>query len=680
MNRIKKQLALVSIVSLASELMAKNIQKVIGHEVDIYTYSVEEGSKVPHTADLVVTSGTYNLKYAKKLFPNTPIIGGYRIIPGNNLEQLIRIPQGHRTLVAASPKEASEEIIQQLIGMGMDHLIYEPYWSNKKINPKDYDLIVTPHMHSYCPPGISQIVDIGARVLSYKTFAEIINILELDTNYLNIFEMQYLRPHIDWGRNMYRYLSTSENLRLYQEAILRDIDEGIIALDEKNKVVLTNPVIYEIFGSTQLSLNNGLRLVSKQFSDEARIVNNQDTEEKPEAILFKYKGKAFHCSKSYIQIDNSQHRLYTFKSIDQIQNLASNVQRKLHTKSFSAKYTFESIWGQNEAVQKVKKLAKRFAKTDQTILLTGESGTGKELFAQAIHNSSQRANQPFVAVNLASIPRSIMESELFGYVEGAFTDAKKSGKRGVFELANGGTIFLDEIGDAPTHIQLLLLRVLEEREIIRVGAEQTTPINVRVIAATNKDLAAMVQDGTFRNDLFFRLNVLPVQTVPLRTMRNEIPEFIDKYLIECFGQTKVFEPSVITILQHYDWPGNFRELSNVLEYLFYSAGDNKMVTTDDIPNYIIDEFSSIKQLEIMVEGDSLMCSILNLLAQSPDSSKGRGKLMAQLPKDDSIVTEGNIKRALIDLKNAGLIHTGTTRQGSTITELGLYIHKKLQQE
>jgi transcriptional regulator with PAS, ATPase and Fis domain len=678
MSRRKKQLAIVSMLLQTSELMAESIRKVIGREVDVYSYAVEGGKIVPHSVDLVVSSGYYNCEHAKNFFPGTQVINGYRIVSGKNFEQLFRIPRGQRALLVANPEEASEEVIQQLKKMGIDHLVYEPYWNNKKINPKNYDLIITPHMQSYCPSGISKIIDIGPRVLSYKTFAEIIDILGLDINYLNIFEMQYLRPHIDGGRNMYRYLSTSENLRIYQEAILRDIDEGIIALDERNNVVLTNRVIYEIFGSSQISLNSGLQLVMKQFSDEIRTINGQDTEKEPDAILFRYKGKSFHCSKSYIQIDNTQHCLYTFKSIDQIQNLATNVQRKLHSKSFSAKYTFENIWGRSEAIQKAKNLAKRFAITNQTILLTGESGTGKELFAQAIHNASPWANKPFVAVNLASIPHSIMESELFGYVEGAFTDAKKGGKRGVFEIANGGTIFLDEIGDAPTYIQLLLLRVLEEREVIRVGAEQPTPINVRVIAATNKDLAAMVQDGTFRNDLFFRLNVLPVQTVPLRAMRDEILEFIDTYLIERFGQTKMFEPCVLSTLRYYEWPGNFRELRNVLEYLFYSAGDREMVTADDIPNYIIDGISSTKLLETMLESDPLMCSILDLLAQCPDYSMGRGKLMSQLDNEDCIITEGNVKRALINLKDAGLIHTGTTRQGSVITELGLYINKKLQ--
>jgi transcriptional regulator with PAS, ATPase and Fis domain len=564
MSRRKKQLAFVSMLLETSELMAESIRKVIGREVEVYSYAVEGGKIVPHSVDLVVSSGYYNYKYAKSFFPGTQVINGYRIVSGKNFEQLLRIPRGQHALLVANPEEASGEVIQQLIKMGMDHLIYEPYWNNKKINPKNYDLIITPHMQSYCPSGISQIIDIGSRVLSYKTFAEIINILGLDINYLNIFEMQYLRPHIDWGRNMYRYFTTSENLRIYQEAILRDIDEGIIALDERNNVVLTNRIIYEIFGSSQMLLNNGLQLVTKQFSDEMQTANGHDIEKEPDAILFKYKGKSFHCSKSYIQIDNTQHCLYTFKSIDQIQNLATNVQRKLHTKSFSAKYTFESIWGQSEAIRKAKNLAKRFAKTNQTILLTGESGTGKELFAQSIHNASPWANKPFVAVNLASIPHSIMESELFGYVEGAFTNAKKSGKRGVFEIANSGTIFLDEIGDAPMHIQLLLLRVLEEREIIRVGAEQPTPINVRVIAATNRDLASMVQNGTFRDDLFYRLNVLPIQTVPLREMHEEILEFIDTYLIERFGQTKEFEPNVLSILRYYEWPGNFRELRNVL--------------------------------------------------------------------------------------------------------------------
>lgn len=299
------------------------------------------------------------------------------------------------------------------------------------------------------------------------------------------------------------------------------------------------------------------------------------------------------------------------------------------------------------------------------------------MFAQSIHNASPWANNPFVAVNLAAIPHSIMESELFGYSEGAFTDAKKGGKRGVFEMASGGTIFLDEIGDAPLHIQLLLLRVLEEREIIRVGAELPTPINVRIIAATNKDLLSMVQNGTFRNDLFYRLNVLSIETVTLRTMRDEIPEFIDTYLIQRFGNTKVFEPSVLTILQYYDWPGNFRELRNVSEYMFHSSGENERITTGDIPSYIMNGISSTKQLEQMLKEDPLMYSILELLAQRPDSSIGRGQIMAQLPKDDAINTEGNIKRALINLKNANLVHTGTTRQGSRITDLGLYINKKL---
>lgn len=674
----KKKLAFISITSTTRELVAKSIQKIIGNEIDIYSYSVDEGLNIKLSADLVVTSGFYNLEYAKKLFPNTPIINGYRVVSNNNLEQLIQVPQGSRALIAANPREASEEIIQQLTVMGIDHLIYEAYWSNKKIDPKNYDLMITPHMPSYCPPGIPQIIDIGPRVLSFKTFAEIVAFFGLDTSYLSTFETQYLRPHIDWGRKMYHSLNTSENLRLYQETILQDIGEGIVALDADNNIILNNRFAAEIFGSTQLSLINGLHHVMKQFSNENRIVGNKDVGDETDTILFKYRGKTYHCSKSYIYINNTQHSLYTFKSLDQIQNLANTVQRKLRTKSFSTKYTFESIWGRNNAIRKTKDLAKRFAVTDQTILLTGESGTGKEMFAQSIHNASPWANNPFVAVNLAAIPHSIMESELFGYSEGAFTDAKKGGKRGVFEMASGGTIFLDEIGDAPLHIQLLLLRVLEEREIIRVGAELPTPINVRIIAATNKDLLSMVQNGTFRNDLFYRLNVLSIETVTLRVMRDEIPEFIDTYLIQRFGNTKVLEPSVLTILQYYDWPGNFRELRNVSEYMFHSSGENERITTGDIPSYIMNGISSTKQLEQMLKEDSLMHSILELLAQRPDSSIGRGQIMAQLPKDDATITEGNIKRALINLKNAELIHTGTTRQGSRITDLGLYINKKLQ--
>ena len=203
------------------------------------------------------------------------------------------------------------------------------------------------------------------------------------------------------------------------------------------------------------------------------------------------------------------------------------------------------------------------------MLIIGETGTGKELFAQSVHNASARRNQPFVSINCAAIPPNLLESELFGYVDGAFTGAKKSGKYGVFELANNGTLFLDEIGEMPLELQSRLLRVLQEKELMRVGDDKIIPVNVRVICATNRDLLRHIEDGKFRADLYYRINVLKLAIPPLRARPADIcPLF--KYYLHIFSQkyrklVQLSSPECASVLENYPWPGNTRELMNVAE-------------------------------------------------------------------------------------------------------------------
>ena len=233
------------------------------------------------------------------------------------------------------------------------------------------------------------------------------------------------------------------------------------------------------------------------------------------------------------------------------------------------KYTIESIIGSGEKIQWLKMIALRAAKGQSTVLVTGESGTGKELFAQAIHYASNRRHGPFIKINCASIPENLLESELFGYEEGAFTGARKGGKPGKFELANGGTIFLDEIGDMSMPMQAKLLRVLQEREVERVGGTKTSSVDVRVIAATNQDLETMMSQGTFRQDLYYRLNIIALHVPPLRERREDLPELCEA-LLRKVNRTLQFDVDGVSreameLLMQYDWPGNVRELENVLE-------------------------------------------------------------------------------------------------------------------
>jgi transcriptional regulator with PAS, ATPase and Fis domain len=230
-----------------------------------------------------------------------------------------------------------------------------------------------------------------------------------------------------------------------------------------------------------------------------------------------------------------------------------------------------------------KKIAQEVAKTNSTVLLLGESGTGKELFAQAVHNDSNRRGA-FIAVNCSAIPRSLVESELFGYEAGTFTGANRNGRPGKFERAHNGTIFLDEIGDMPLDLQAVLLRVLQEREVVRVGGFKPIPVNVRVIAATNQDLLEKVVEGNFREDLYYRLNVIALKIPPLRERKDDIPLLVKELLPQiCARMNKQLlrvSPAVMQNLQKYDWPGNVRELENALERSTVIAKGNEIEMID----------------------------------------------------------------------------------------------------
>ena len=293
--------------------------------------------------------------------------------------------------------------------------------------------------------------------------------------------------------------------------------------------------------------------------------------------------------------------------------------------------TFDDIHGESPAMRKVKAEAGKMAATDSTVLIHGESGTGKELFARAIHSGGKRSRNPFIAINCAAIPETLLESELFGYDEGAFSGARKGGKPGKFERAGGGTVFLDEIGDMPLHMQVKLLRVLQEHTIERVGGLKTIPIDVRIIAATHRDLAQMVKDGKFREDLYFRLNVLPLHVPPLRRRKSDIAQlgevFLEKYNRKIGKEIDAVGEEAMAALSAYYWPGNVRELENTVEYAV-NMETGKVIGMDSIPSGI-GKMSGIRH-----EGGSLGARLREyekLLIQETLESSGRtlaGKKMA----------------------------------------------------
>lgn len=250
--------------------------------------------------------------------------------------------------------------------------------------------------------------------------------------------------------------------------------------------------------------------------------------------------------------------------------------------------SFQEYIGQNSRLRETLCLAAKVAKTDSTVLIRGESGVGKEVLARAIHNCSRRKDNPLIKVNCAAIPENLLESELFGFEDGAFTGAKKGGKLGKFELAHSGTIFLDEIGDMSISMQAKLLRVLQEKEFERIGGTKSIKVNIRVIAATNRDLEKMIEEGTFRRDLYYRLNIVPLFLLPLRERKDDIPALIKNFLIQLskdVGSELTISLQTMRILKSYDWPGNVRELQNVLEHASIVCGGGQ-IHPQHLPAYL----------------------------------------------------------------------------------------------
>ncbi|WP_347491220.1 sigma 54-interacting transcriptional regulator [Desulfoscipio sp. XC116] len=360
------------------------------------------------------------------------------------------------------------------------------------------------------------------------------------------------------------------------KAVLASTNDGVLIMDEHKRIVFMNNAAESLLEMDARTVV-GRHLNNIRESVVLGLLCNGD---KNNAEVFKEVGrKQFWINSMPIFLENKARGTVTiFQGADRIQVLEQNLRRQLFKKGLFAKHTFEDLIGNSNQLLQTIARAKKYSNVNATVLIYGESGTGKELFAQSIHNASARRDGPFVAVNCAALPENLLESELFGYEEGAFTGAKKGGKTGLFEMAHGGTIFLDEIGEMTLPVQARLLRVLQEREIMRLGSDRVIPVDVRIISATNYELSLAVKGGTFRSDLFHRLEVLNLDIPPLRKRKDDI-EQLAEFLVEQFSYEEKKQVSPLTTmaiekLKKYDWPGNVRELQNVIQkYILLMEGN-----------------------------------------------------------------------------------------------------------
>ena len=364
------------------------------------------------------------------------------------------------------------------------------------------------------------------------------------------------------------------------------VQEGIIAVDRNGKIVNINAAAAKMLQVSQKPvLGKELALLLSGLPLADSLATGHDVFNREAFRLIRGQRVYYVATvKTWLGGTEVWGAVVTLREMAEVKKIVSNFSTQEHC------FSFEMILGDSPALAKAKQEAAQAAAGNVTVLIQGESGTGKELFARAIHNASARRDKPIIAINCAAIPEALLESELFGYEEGAFTGARRGGKPGKFELADGGTVFLDEIGDMSLSLQAKLLRVLQERKIERVGSTETTAIDVRIIAATHKDIEAMVRQGEFRQDLYYRINVFPLQIPSLRQRRQDLPLLIERFLAryrdKMAKNVEGIGADAYACLLEYGWPGNIRELENTIEYLV-SIADGKIIEQRHIPQRIL---------------------------------------------------------------------------------------------
>ena len=410
-------------------------------------------------------------------------------------------------------------------------------------------------------------------VIVEKSVETILNALESAT--------QLRRVQVEEAEKQCLFKTQSE---MYQ-AVLDFTHDAILAIDENGRIQVLNPPAERIMGCRAAdSVGQPVEAVLPN----TLLPDVLESGEKQLDQIMQIHQTLCNTNRIPILVDGQRRGVVaTFQDVKQLQNSEQKIRLKLHEKGLVAKYAFNDILGDSPAIRSTIQIARSYAASRASVLILGETGTGKELFAQSIHNASDRRDGPFVAINCAAVSNSLLESELFGYEAGSFTGASRGGREGVFELAHGGTLFLDEIGEIPRETQVELLRVLQEKEIRRVGGSRVIPVDVRIIAATNKDLLQETVEGRFREDLYYRLDVLDLKLPPLRERGDDV-KILGLHLFRQLpgGKDPIMQSQFLYLLEQagpYQWYGNIRELQNFVEranILMRNAGASSVTVSD----------------------------------------------------------------------------------------------------
>jgi len=531
---------------------------------ELLSYSIDAGIDRPIEGDLVVASSELvgeELSSSGLLAPGTSLLVGRRTVDCAHLDLVVALPPGTKALFVNDRPETAEACIAALAELGLDGVDYLPYYPGAPSPPPDIGIAVTAGEAALVPPGIAEVIDIGVRILDFGTIAEILVRLGLLDRGVGSFSRRYLAAVVSVARRLARSTEETRRLNAHLSSVIDSLSHGILVYDASGRVAVCSENLRSLLG---LRPGEGPGRSLPSIIRNAGLLSFLEGPGAEESGVFRLAEGEVLVSRFRAEGGST---IAAFRDDRGADAEGRRLAREYRKRGHVAKYTMDDIVGSGEPILRAKRIALRLAGTDLSILIHGESGTGKELFASAIHAASGRASGPFLAVDLGSLSDDLIESELFGYEEGAFTGAKKGGKAGLFELADGGTLFLDEIGNISPKVQRRLLRVLQEKEVLRVGGSEIKRVDVRVIAATNEDLLERAARGEFREDLYFRLKMGWIRIPPLRERIEDIPILVARLLSLEGARDIPVAPEVLEALAARDWPGNVRELRNTLTYM-----------------------------------------------------------------------------------------------------------------
>ena len=649
--------------------LRKNLEMVLSGYVAIQSYYLDELPPDYQISDdvVMVTTRDKAVEVKNLVDDAKKIIIVNRTIRTDEIYRICSIPAKASILVVNDNHETTVDFMTLLYKLGIDHLDLIPF--DPKIDYPDVSIAITPGERLYVPKHISTVIDTGHRYIDVSTFIQIIDTLRLTDAAIHTKLFRYsddLVPLESGINSQYRQLYT-KNLEL--DSIMNASHEGILLIDNEGCIILHNKALSVMLEAEHVIIGASL---DEKIDEPLRSILKRD---RVDNELVEYNDHAFIVmGRSMEHLGQKSGTYFNIQDITYIRQLEQNLNSKLLGKGFLPQYAFKDILTESPAVKRCIQLAAKFAISDLPVFISGESGTGKELFAHSIHSTSKQRNQPFVAFNCAAVPESLVESELFGFEAGSFTGALKGGKPGLFEQANNGTIFLDEIGDMPYVLQSKILRVLQERQVMRIGSQKIVPVNIRVLSATNQNLEEKIKTGQFREDLYYRLNVLPLHIPPLR----ERPEDI-LYLFTHFQRINKQQAMTLTdeareVLLGYPWPGNVRELWNVASYASFFAGDS--ITVDSLPEYLARRLHDFSREFDRFDADGYgeaKISVLRAIAEGMSEGKGPGRasIQSQLREQGFDLTEGRIRGIMGTLQREAFIESGAGRLGTRATARGI---------